>query len=277
MYCTGCGNQLAPLSKFCGKCGQKTSEQDIQSVNFNLNVEDIRISADGTAEAVFTPVSDLSADEKTAFYKKVYAHLGAYILGFILTSVVFYEMEIGYKILDVIEESSFYWILMLGAFWGVSWIGDHFSEHPTNGMPYAGPAIIILAEATIFSPLFAWVNYYHSGVLDNAIFASIVIVGAMIFAVHKSKANFEPIGAMLKVGSIVGFGFILSAIVFDFSLGSIFSWIMLALAGGYVLYDTSKIIHEYEKNQYVLASTRLLMSSLFFFWYVIRIFSSNDE
>lgn len=277
MYCTGCGLLLSPSSKFCGNCGHKTSESDNESTSVKHSIENIRISVDGTAEAVFTPVGDLSDDEKITFYKKIYAHLGAYILGFIFVSTIFYEMGIGYKILDAIEESKLYWLLMLGGFWGVTWLGDHFSDNPVDGLPYAGPAIIILAEAIIFSPLFAWVNYYHNGVLDNAIFASIVIVGAMIFAVHQSKANFEPLGAILKVGSIVGLAFIVAAIIFDFSLGAVFSWIMLALAGGYVLYDTSKIIHEYEKDQYILASTRLLMSSLFFFWYVIRIFSNDEE
>jgi uncharacterized protein len=45
---------------------------------------------------------------------------------------------------------------------------------------------------------------------------------------------------------------------------------MIIFAGAAILYDTSKVIHNYETNQYVAASIELFASIALLFWYVIR-------
>jgi FtsH-binding integral membrane protein len=47
---------------------------------------------------------------------------------------------------------------------------------------------------------------------------------------------------------------------------------MIALAGASILYDTSKVLHEYPQDRYVGASLQLFASVALLFWYVLRLF-----
>jgi len=46
---------------------------------------------------------------------------------------------------------------------------------------------------------------------------------------------------------------------------------MIALACGYILYDTSNILHHYRTDQHVAAALALFASVAVLFWYVIRL------
>ena len=49
---------------------------------------------------------------------------------------------------------------------------------------------------------------------------------------------------------------------------------MVVLAAGYILYDTSNILHHYRTDQYVAASLALFASVAILFWYVLQIMIS---
>lgn len=49
---------------------------------------------------------------------------------------------------------------------------------------------------------------------------------------------------------------------------------MVALACGFIIYDTSNIIHHYGTDQHVSAALQLFASVALLFWYVLRIFMS---
>lgn len=46
---------------------------------------------------------------------------------------------------------------------------------------------------------------------------------------------------------------------------------MIVLACGYILYDTSNVLHHYRTDQYVAAAVALFASVALLFWYVLRI------
>jgi FtsH-binding integral membrane protein len=54
-------------------------------------------------------------------------------------------------------------------------------------------------------------------------------------------------------------------------LGIWFSAAMIVFASGYILYDTSNVLHHYRTDQYVAASLALFASVALLFWYVLRI------
>lgn len=59
--------------------------------------------------------------------------------------------------------------------------------------------------------------------------------------------------------------------MFGFNLGVWFSAAMIVLACGYILYDTSNVLHHYRTDQYVAAAVALFASVALLFWYVLRI------
>jgi FtsH-binding integral membrane protein len=71
-------------------------------------------------------------------------------------------------------------------------------------------------------------------------------------------------------------GFIASSILFGFSLGSVFAFVMVAFAGTAILYETSNVLHRFNTNQHVAAALTLFASIALLFWYILSIFSSRD-
>ncbi len=69
---------------------------------------------------------------------------------------------------------------------------------------------------------------------------------------------------------------IVAGILFGFSLGLWFTGALIAVACGYILYDTSNVLHHYRIGQHVAASLSLFASLALLFWYVLRLFMSRD-
>jgi uncharacterized protein len=67
--------------------------------------------------------------------------------------------------------------------------------------------------------------------------------------------------------------------LFGFSLGVFFAGLMVAYAGGAILYNTSNIMHQYRPDQHVAAALALFASVALMFWYVLHIVMSlaNDD
>ena len=84
-------------------------------------------------------------------------------------------------------------------------------------------------------------------------------------------------GKYLYVGIFVLIGVALSGWLFGFSLGLWFTGAAILLFGGFVLYDTSNIIHEYHTEQYVGASLALSSSIAFLFIQVVHLFMGMGD
>ena len=59
--------------------------------------------------------------------------------------------------------------------------------------------------------------------------------------------------------------------MFGFNLGIVFSGAMVALAAGYILFQTSQVLAHYDPQHHVSAALALFSSIALMFWYVIRI------
>jgi uncharacterized protein len=49
------------------------------------------------------------------------------------------------------------------------------------------------------------------------------------------------------------------------------------LASGYILYNTSNVLHHYRTDQHVGAALELFAALALLFWYVLRIFMSSRD
>ncbi len=81
----------------------------------------------------------------------------------------------------------------------------------------------------------------------------------------------------MALGGLAAMGVIIAGIFFGFSLGLWFSGLMVVLSCGYILYDTSNIMHHYSTNQYVAAALALFASVVLLFWYVLQILMSMSR
>ncbi len=80
-------------------------------------------------------------------------------------------------------------------------------------------------------------------------------------------------------GAKAAFGVILAVVIFQPS-NMVWFWIcaaMVVLACGYILYDTSNVIHHYRTNQHVAAALALFASVALLFWYVLQLLMSLNR
>jgi FtsH-binding integral membrane protein len=70
---------------------------------------------------------------------------------------------------------------------------------------------------------------------------------------------------------MIAFGVIIAGILFGFNLGLFFSFAMVALLSGYILFQTSAILLHMPTDKHVAAALMLFASVATLFWWILRI------
>ncbi len=219
-----------------------------------------------------------AADERSEFIRKTYAHLAGAIAAFALLEYILLVplAEVTAPLITAMVGGRYSWLVVLGLFMFVGWVANRWaSSSMSSGMQYVGLGLYIVAEAIIFLPLLYIATYLTSAtVLPTAILLTACLVIGLTGTVFITRKDFSFLRSALAVGGFVALGVIVCAIVFGFELGTIFSVLMVALAGGYILYYTSNILHHYRTDQHVAASLALFAAVALMFWYILRLVMS---
>ncbi|MBX3175975.1 MAG: Bax inhibitor-1/YccA family protein [Candidatus Hydrogenedentes bacterium] len=224
----------------------------------------------------YTLADQASRDERAAFITKTYVHLFAAILAFVVLEAVVLSLPITASFVGWIAGTQFGWLAVLGGFMAVSWIANSWAQSGASlGLQYAGLSLYVVAEAIIFAPLlYIAANFGPAGVIPSAAILTGCVFTGLTSIVFFTRKNFSFLGPFLGILGFAGLGIIVCSIIFGFNLGIVFSAAMIVLAGGYILYTTSNILHEYRTDQYVAASLALFASVALLFWYILRILMS---
>ena len=224
-------------------------------------------------------VADAIPAERAAFIRKTYLHLAGAIIAFIGLQYVLFSSGYAPQISATMLGSEYSWLMVLGAFLGVSMLANWWATSQTSkGMQYLGLGLYTVAEAIIFVPLLFIAQVragggviLEAGVITLGLFMGITAV------VFLTKKDFSFLGPILMIGGFVAMGFIVASIAFGFSLGTVFAFVMVAFAGASILYETSNVMHRYNTNQHVAASLSLFASIALLFWYILRIFMGSRD
>jgi hypothetical protein len=218
-----------------------------------------------------------SVDERGQFIVKTYLHLFAAIMAFTVIEAVLIFSGVAAGVTNmIIGFGSFGWLFVLGAFMGVSYIANSWAHGGASlSTQYAGLSLYVVAEAFIFCPMILLAASFYPGVLGSAAMATAFIFFGLTAVVFITRKNFSFMGPFLGVMGMAAMGLIVCSILFGFNLGILFTYVMIAFAAGYILYSTSKILHEYHTGQYVAASLSLFASVALLFWYILQLFMSR--
>ena len=219
-------------------------------------------------------------EERARFIRKTYLHLAGAILAFIALEVYLFMSGIANTIASTMLGGRFGWFLVLAGFMGVSMLANWWANNQSSKlMQYLGLALYVVAEAIIFVPLlFIVANYGGGG--DVILKAGVVSLGLFLgitAVVFLTRADFSFLGPILTIAGFVALGAIAASLLFGFTLGTLFAFIMVAFAGTAILYNTSNVMHQYHPSQHVAASLTLFASIALLFWYILTIFSSSDD
>jgi FtsH-binding integral membrane protein len=175
-------------------------------------------------------------------------------------------------------------LFVLGGMILVSYIADRWARSDTSqSMQYAGLSLYVVAEAVLFMPLLYFASQLElvrgQPIIATAGILTLILFVGLTAIVWMTGANFSWMRNVLFVAGIAAFGAILCSIFMGFSLGIWFTAAMIAFACGWILYDTSAIMHNYRVGQHVAASLALFASVMLLFWYVVQFvmqYTSND-
>ncbi len=231
-----------------------------------------------TAYANPYTVAQAKPNERAAFIRNTYLHLGFAILAFI--GVEYFLLHQTWTI-PLIQKMTggMGWLLVLGAFMLVSHVANRLAMSDTSkGVQYAGLGLFIVAEAIIFMPLLYIAAFYADDptVIAKAGVTTGFVFGGLTFAAFATGKDFSFLRGFLMVGGFIALGIIVVSILFGFNLGTIFAGAMAIFASVAILYNTSNIIHHYRTDQYVSASLGLFASVALLFWYILTIFMNRD-
>ena len=169
---------------------------------------------------------------------------------------------------------------MMGMFIVVSIVASNWAVSAVSpATQYAGLGLYVVAESIIFAPLLLIANLMDpsGSLIQSAALTTLALFGGLTATVFITRKDFSFLRSILVFGSIAAFGFMLLAILFPMhlQLGAMFFYAMIALACGYILYDTSNVMHHYRIGQHVAASLALFASVALLFWYILRLFMSR--
>lgn len=223
--------------------------------------------------------ADAAPLERASFIRKTYLHLAAAILAFIGLEVFLFSSGIAQTIATAMM--GFSWFIVLALFMGVSFLANWWANSSTSkAMQYLGLGLYVVAEAIIFIPLLYLAAYYSGGGMNTIMKAGIVSLGlfaGLTATVFITKKDFSFLGPILAIGGFIALGFIAASLIFGFSLGGVFAFVMVGFAATAILFSTSNVLHQYQPTQHVAASLSLFASVALLFWYILSIFSSSDD
>jgi FtsH-binding integral membrane protein len=223
------------------------------------------------------PVAQAGENERAAFITKTYLHLAGAIIAFVVLECILLSLPITEQMIGLMVGQQYSWLFVMGGFVAVSWIANSWALSSVSlGKQYAGLGLFVVAEAIVMAPMLYFAQAFHPDIIATAGITTLGLLAVLTTVVFITRTDFSFMRSILLFGGIASLGLVACAVIFGFELGPIFTYAMIALACGYILYDTSNIMHHYRTTQYVAAALALFASVALLFWYVLRLFMSKD-
>jgi FtsH-binding integral membrane protein len=217
------------------------------------------------------------ADERADFITKTYLHLAGAIGLFVILEAILLSLP-GIEGLVKMMIGGRNWLIVIGLFMLVSFVADNWAQSAVNKTTqYMGLLLYVVAEAVIFVPLLYIAMWRDPQIVVSAAVATLVLFAVLTAIVFLTRKDFSFLRTFLWFGCFAAFGLIVVSILFQFNLGPIFTYAMIALACSYILYDTSNVLHHYRIGQHVAASLALFAAVALLFWYILQLFLSRRD
>ncbi len=223
---------------------------------------------------------DAVQDERVAFIRRTYGHLLAAVLAFTaLCGLVLSNEALAQRLTTMLVGHQ--WWLVLVAFFAASWVARKLAYSGASaGAQYAGLVLYTVAEAVIFTPLL-YLTQLHFGGNDVILQAGIVtlfIFAGLTGIVMLTRTDFSFLRNILWLGALAAIVLVGLSFFTPIVLGTWFVVGMVVLMSGFILYDTSNVMHHFRTDQHVAAALELFASLATLFWYVLRLMSIlNDD
>lgn len=229
-------------------------------------------------------VAAAPVDARVRFIRRTYGHLVGAVLAFVGLEAFLLTSGIGLELFKTMFAFNGAWIALMAVFI-VGGIAAQMMARSRQsiGLQYAGLALYVMLQAIIFLPIMLVAThapqYANKALPLQAAIVTLAAFGGLTAAVFVSGKDFSFLGPILWVGALLSLGIVVAAVVGGLTPGFWFAVAMVALFCGFIIYDTSNVLHHYGTDQHVSAALELFASVTMLFWYVLRVFmlSGQDE
>lgn len=220
--------------------------------------------------------SEAEVEERLAFIRRTYLHLLGAIFAFV--GIEFALFQTGLAATFAKSILGFGQIIALALFIGTGWVARWLAmSGKPSPLQYVGLVLYVASFAVFFTPLlYVAVAYSDPTIIPTAAGITLSIFSLLTGYVFVTKQDFSFLGPFLGVVTLVALGVIVFSAVFGFQLGVFFAGAMVLLFAGYIVYDTSNILHHYRTDQHVAAALALFSSVAMMFYYVLMMLMGGE-
>ncbi len=217
------------------------------------------------------PAAEAAVNERAAFLQKTYTWLLMGVLGFCATM---------WAVQEIPALRDFAWGIVQNPIIAIVFmLGGAYAVHAVAEKPGIN-AIAFAAYVFVFGLLIApWVMYASQtqpGVVGQASLITALIFFGLTAYVFVSGKDFSFMGGVLSIVLFSMIGIAICAWLFGIVLGTWFSVIGAMLFSGFILYDTSRILHHYPVTAHVSAAAVLFVDVVLLFQHLLALMSSRD-
>ena len=147
----------------------------------------------------------------------------------------------------------------------------------STALQYIGLGLYVGVWAIMFLPLLFIAKKFQPDVIPQAGIMTGAVFGGLTLSVFLTRKDYSFLGPVLSMGFMIALGVIIAAIFFRFDLGLFFSFAMVALIAGSILYNTSNVMLHYPTDMHVAAALELFADVAILFWYIVNILMSLNR
>jgi FtsH-binding integral membrane protein len=219
---------------------------------------------------------------RVAFIRRTYLHLAGSVAALVAVEAVLIRSNIALDIMAMMWGSKMSLLLVLGLFIGGGFLARYMARADSGvAIKYLGLALYVAIWAVMLLPILYIATHnpqFGMATINQAALLTLVTFGGLTLTVFLTKSDFSGIGPYLFAASWAILAVIVAGILFGIGLGLWLSFLCIALAAGYILYDTSNILHHYRTDEHVAASLELFADVALLFYHILRVLmlSRND-
>ena len=232
------------------------------------------------AELTAPPAAFAAVTERAAFLKKVYGILFLGVLGFAATLWAAGNVPVvndaAMAVGRLIYGQKWGWAIYLGAFFAGSWLVNRLAEtRPINVIAYAGWVVLL---GFLIAPLVLMIAKTQGPeVISQASGMTALVFGALTIVVFYTSKDFSFLRSALWLGGIAVLVTSIAGAIFGFSLGLWFSAAIVVLMAGYILYDTSVILHRLPTTMAMTGAILLFTDVVLLFKHILILVSRSRD
>jgi len=221
--------------------------------------------------------SEAQTSQRVAFLKRTYTTLFFAIVAFMALQVIFFKVGLSALLFSlVVKAGKIGWLGILLVFAVVATLSDSMAHKRSEGTQMFGISLYVVGEALIFAPLIFLAHTEFPKAIPSAAIVTLSVFGGLTGFVLITKKDFNFLRGILALGAVAAIGYIIVSALFGVSIGIMFPVLMVVLAAGYILYETSRVVREYHVDQHIGAATTLFACVALMFWYILQLFMESE-